>query len=155
MKKAQTEVMGMVVVVILIAVGLLFFIAFVVLRPQSELEQRVTTSVVASSTLNSLQYTTTTCRGLNIQDLLLDCATRGAIVCDNEHSCSYVNRTIAYILDKTLTVQDRSFVFEADVDGESLPVGINSGCRGERENAYQPLRTTYGSLLTLYLEVCR
>ena len=158
MKKAQTEIMGLVVVVILIAVGLLFFIAFVVMAPKSETLSKTTTSVVASSTLNSLQYTTTTCRGLSVQDLLLDCATRQAIVCGNENSCYFANHTIAYILNRTLTIQERKFAFSADVDGTPLEtVSINTGCTKskERENAYQPLRTVYGSLLTISLDVCR
>lgn len=134
MKKAQTEVMGLVVVVILIALGLLFYIAFVILAPKSELLGKTTTSVVASSTLNSLQYTTTTCKGLSIQDLLLDCATRQAIVCGNENSCYFVNHTIAYILNRTLSIQERKFAFSADVDGTPIEtVNINTGCTKNKE----------------------
>lgn len=161
MKKAQTEIMGMVVIIILIAVGLLFFIAFVVLKPKSELGEKTTVSVLASSTLNSLQHITTDCRGMNVQDLLLDCASRKAIVCGTENSCFFVNHTVADILNRTLSVQDKRFAFSAYIeDGDKIPlesIGINSGClrNMERESQSQPLRTVYGSTLVLNLDICR
>jgi hypothetical protein len=159
MKKSQTEIMGLAVIVILVVLGMLFYLVFVVFAPKSELSSKVKTTVLASSTLNALQYTTTDCKNLDIQDLLLDCALQESyrIRCngDTETSCYYVNRTIADILEKSFYPQDRTYRFSAEVDDDLLPVGVDSGCRGSGENAYQILRTSLGSSLEINLYICR
>jgi len=162
MNKAQTEIMGLVVIVILIAVGLLFFVFFNLNKEPDEFKDKVTTSILASSTLTSLQGTTTDCRGLKIKDLLLDCANRGAtgntIVCPNqETSCFFVNKTITYILNKTVgNDPNGEYKFSAFVNEVPLVgVGVDTGCKGQREGIVQPLRTTRGYDLNLYLDVCR
>ena len=50
-RKSQTEMMGLVIVVILITLALLFVVSFIVLRKPSTLKKEYTQSELAANTL--------------------------------------------------------------------------------------------------------
>lgn len=155
MKKGQLEMMGIVVVVILLVMGLLFVVTFIILKPASEIKEQVRAGVLASSAGNSMLYITSGCRGLSFEELLLDCGGFGNIFCDGKSSCDYVSQNFDFLLNRSLAEQDVSYYFVGKV-GEDVVVGpLGSPCPGERENWYQPLSTSLGTVLELTLDVCR
>ena len=175
-RKAQMEVMGIAVVVILMLVGLALFVAF--MPEPSKLREEFTQSQLATNTAGSILKTTIPeCRE-QIDDLLIDCASvLPTIICSNgKTSCEMVNQTLEIIFNKTLNTFGTAFYFEVnkglDADGNSNIVlssaspDIERGCvyvnsatlereQMDREQSTFPLPTTQGKDLNIVLQVCR
>lgn len=107
-KKSQTEIVGLLIIVIILSLALLFVIKAVFLKKPSETTQTYETRKLTSAFVNTLFQTSSGCTSdTTIQDLLIDCAKNpfsgGSITCSNgEDSCIYVNETIALILQDTI-----------------------------------------------------
>lgn len=154
--KAQMESLGLVVIVLLLVVGILFVVTFVILKPSSDTSAKVEAGVLATSTLNSILYTTTPCREQNIQELLIDCAGFNNIRCADMSSCQYAELMTDDLLNKTLGFQGRQHYFIVEKDtGEIVIPAIGEACPRERERAIQPLSTGFGTDITITLDVCR
>lgn len=107
-KKSQTEIVGLLIIVIILSLALLFVIKAMFLKKNPEITQTYETRKLTSAFVNALFQTTSGCTGdTTIQDLLIDCAKNpfsgGSITCSNgQDSCVYVNETIAIILQETI-----------------------------------------------------
>ncbi|MFH0701889.1 MAG: hypothetical protein V2A62_05650 [Candidatus Woesearchaeota archaeon] len=119
-KKAQMEMIGLVVIVILITIGMLFMAQFAF--KEDKQKKIFTRELLAYSTMSALMKTTisdSTCAsGYGVEtspqiekDLLEDCAdnqdTRencgdSMYQCGNTHSCCYLNQIMTALLDETL-----------------------------------------------------
>ncbi len=78
-KKSQMEIMGLVVIIILIAIGMLFAVQFLLKKPTGETAAKAEESVLAANFLNAMLSTTTECQSRTVRELLQDCAlTSGA-----------------------------------------------------------------------------
>ena len=115
-KKAQMEIMGLAIIIILIALAMLFIVS-VVSKPSEDIKKTFTNKQLASNTVNTLLSTTTGCRdGLSVSQLLQDCAEGGIICClysnNNqciENSCVHAEKVIDEILTNTLNVWNKQF----------------------------------------------
>ena len=87
-KRSQMEMMGLMVIIILVALGMLFVIQFIVVKEGSQLKKTYTYSQLATNTVNSVLKTTTSCKGQDINQLLQDCASGGTIDCNGKNSCT-------------------------------------------------------------------
>jgi hypothetical protein len=165
-RKAQMEIMGLMIVVILLIVGVLFAIKFVVLKKPPEVRQTFSRTQMASNMgLAIMASTTDDCRGTAMKDLLIDCAEwpeeNGTITCgDGNKSCLYVNSTIAGILNQTLDKWNVRYYFTAGTRkalDDQLLYFHNRGCEadkklpGESESFFLP---TDRGLLTLKIFIC-
>jgi hypothetical protein len=107
-KRAQMELMGLTIIVILVILGILFAVKFVILKKPPETKASFTRSQMTSNFgMALLQSTTADCKGTDLTELMTDCAqwieTGGLITCgDGNTSCSYVNSTVAKLIDDTL-----------------------------------------------------
>ncbi|MFC1742276.1 hypothetical protein ACFL3V_07110 [Nanoarchaeota archaeon] len=167
-KKSQTEIMGLMIVVILLIVGVLFAIKFVVLKKPPQLRQTFSRTQMASNMgLALMSSTTQNCRGTAIKDLLIDCAewpeAGGTITCDPDpetgfslKSCDYVNNTILDIANKTLDAWWVDYYITAGTK-EVQTLSTNNDCDpgetqpGESESFFLP---TSRGLLTLKIFIC-
>jgi len=151
-KKSQTEMMGLVIVVILITLALLFVISFVVLRKPSTIRKQYTQSEIAANTLNALLETTTPCNKQKIRELLDDCASNppGTIYCSGLYSCDYVERIINNIFKETLIAWNIDFEFKATLTDITLSRGY---CGGEKRSQSQFIPTDAG-VMTVKLDIC-
>jgi len=122
MKRAQMEIMGLAIIVILISIGMLFAIRFVVLKEPTEYKQEFTRSNTASNILNTLLKTTTIdCYGLSFNALYQDCANNIEIECSyteggnpvTKSSCDYVAEKTEYIISQTLEEWHQGYDFKA------------------------------------------
>ncbi|MBW2977589.1 hypothetical protein KY331_01970 [Candidatus Woesearchaeota archaeon] len=158
-KKSQTEMMGLVVVVILITLALLFVLSFIVLRKPSTLKKQYTQSEIAANTLYALLETSTDCTGdikcRNVGGLLANCAenpaTEGTCDCpDGSRSCRYAESVINEILDRTLISWNLDF--ELTVSQTDIHI-LRGSCRGEKRSQSQPIPSSSGVVLTR-LDIC-
>lgn len=165
-KKSQTEIVGLLIIVIILSLALLFVIKAVFLKKPSETTQTYETRKLVSSFVNTLFQTSSGCTGdTTIQDLLIDCAKNpfsgGSITCSNEQeqdSCTFVNETIAMILQDTIDTWGYStgyeFVAVAPPNQEIVyySSGDLSAATGGETTPF-PLRL-YPSQQELYVYLC-
>ena len=156
MKKAQIEVMGLVLIVILIAIAMLFTLQFVILKQPTGIKKIYTHSKLSSSVLNALLKTNTKCRGIDFTGLLQDCAASGIITCPGFlNSCDYAEQEIDKTFNNTLRRWNIAFEFtvkkSADVDVID-PIS-NLDCTGERQSKIYPIPTDVG-IMTIKLDIC-
>ena len=157
MKKAQMEILGLVIVMILISIGVLFAVKYVILAPDKNIKGEFTQRNIAQNTLNVLLNTDVECNDafVSIQDLLVDCIRFGGIIsCSGKVSCEYSKAKINKIFTETLIKWGNNFYFEAEGDsGEEIKIDQDNGiepCPGEKKTGIQPL--PYG--MTIKLEIC-
>ena len=114
--KAQVELIGLVVIVILITLGILFMAKFSLVEDTSK--KIIAREFLASSAMGAMMKTSAICdhydnygsyikEPLFIQnELLEDCAlyknTDSQYQCSGKHSCGFLNQTIGDLLNRTL-----------------------------------------------------
>ena len=170
-KKSQTEIMGIVIIVILFSIGLLFAIKYVVLKPQTDVKKSFLQAELSSNTLNAMLYTNVKeCGTADMRDLFKDCGGLSPeIDCEplgspfNEgipDSCYYLNQTITNILNQTLNVWRVAYLFTTNNNiGEPLAsIGEITGnieCTLEQEGRPQEFQLpTSSGTLRILLKVC-
>ena len=108
-KKAQDEMVGFVVIVIIIGVVLLIFIGFMVNTSDKTVVQD---SEIESFMQASLQYTTGCQDNLGfipIQELIISCENR-EICLDEKNSCAVLNSTLSNLIEKGWNVGVQSAI---------------------------------------------
>ncbi len=156
MRKAQTEIIGLVIIVILIALGMLFALQFAIKKPSAGKTQAVKESTLAANFLNALLSTTTECNKRSIKELLQDCAVFGAINCGAESSCSYAHKAVSEIIDSTLGKWNKKYALTIKDGQELSQFAFEKGsCLGEKEAKVRPVPVGAGYQITLRLEICR
>ncbi len=116
-RKTQTEILGLVIIVILFAMGLLFGITLLAKKPAgAEIKHRFYSKELAQNFLLAmLKSNTAGCKGLTMTELLRDCY-EGGHKCNNGYnSCDNFRNITIYILNHTLDVQQREYYFRAYV----------------------------------------
>lgn len=114
MKKGQTEIFGLAIVVLLISVGFLFAIGFFAQKP-SEIKKEFAQTEIGSNLLSSmLKVTVVDCNNLEMTELIQDCAENpeeaNQIDCDpttqgtmgDEGSCQSIQALAVLIFSNTL-----------------------------------------------------
>ena len=178
--KGQVEMVGLVVIVILVALGLLFMALFVM--NEKPTKKIFTRKGLAYSSMSAVLKTTindTQCVDLFAgqtypqigKDLLEDCAGHketepdgnSMYRCGGKHSCVFLNETISHLFELTLGEWRKNYEFESrllgygDVDRTVtlLHITRGRGCPASRErdtSGLFPLNTEYGLVEnTLYL----
>ena len=164
-KRAQMEIMGLAIIVILIILGMMFVIQFVVFKQSDETKKTFTQSQVASNLLNTMLRTSLPdCSDTELKQILRDCALhyedeRNRIVCsDSLDSCEFANKTIQYMLNSTLVEWgNQSFNFEARLTKPTDLVIIqqsNGDCTGEKQQKQQYIPISSGNIMEVIVEIC-
>ncbi|MDD5086794.1 MAG: hypothetical protein PHV16_03500 [Candidatus Nanoarchaeia archaeon] len=164
-KKSQAEIVGLVIIVLLITVGLLFFVRFVVLKPNSDAKRDYVDSELASNMINVLLKTTTDCKKSTMSDLFRDCAGFNRIDCDDDgnrgDSREKIEEVIEEIFNNTLEKWEKPYHFKAYIvrkynTGENTIVERSYGkCSGnvDRISRTYVIPTDMESLM-LTLDIC-
>jgi hypothetical protein len=162
MSKAQMEIIGLVMIVILLAMGLLFAVVILTKSPSTEVT-RVKESIQAANFLNTILSTTTACDKRDVQNLLQDCATSsyengewiGADQCSTGNTCEVAKETIEIMLDKTLKEWNKDYVFFINGTRAIEPIKIQSGeCGAEREGKTRQVLVRTGLDIFVTLHIC-
>jgi len=109
-KKAQMEVFGLAIVVILIFIGIVFVIKFYKPASTEDIKSKYVDEVIAQNMLTSIFSLNTTC-SLDMAELAKDCYLDGSYLCGSKRSCEYVNDTISNILENTLEEWKKPYEF--------------------------------------------
>ena len=165
-KKSQIEILGMTLIIMFISLGILFLIKFNILESPTNVKGRFVHSELASSTLSTLLVTNVhECRGVNIRDLLIDCAEGQSILCNgsaNPNSCDYSKHVIRVIFNDSLAVWEKDYKFTAWTDGDLAWVEDDldgppdyTECPKERKSALFFFETETKGTLFIRLDICR
>lgn len=156
-RKGQMEIMGLAIIVILIALGLLFAVQWMTKAPKQQV-QRAKESVLAANFLNTMLSTTTECNKRTVRELLQDCAlTQGITKCpDGKDSCAEAHGIMAALFEQTFTQWNlkHHFTMTGPTSIEQLDFGTTP-CPAEREQKIHPLPVSPGFEISLSLEICR
>jgi hypothetical protein len=173
-KKAQMEIMGLVIIVLLISIGMVFLIKFG--ADQDDSKSVFTRKGLAYSTMGAIFKTTAECKndifGTQYpeigKELLEDCAlnkglsaTSCTYQCGGQHCCDFFDDTILELLDLTLGKQFRTYEFKAELvrsigsDAESISTVNEDICKGKEKDTSKPfpIDTQVGTVNTI-LYVC-
>ncbi len=168
-KKGQMEIMGLVLIVVLISLGFLFYLRFSVLSPdKGDVRKSTTESALASNIINTMLSTTSKdCQNREIKELIQDCAGSVQIVCDDysgspPNSCQYIEGFFSEILDKTLGEWQRDYQFTVEgIPDDNLGYGAmvdlnmqRGDCSGERESKFFALPSNSGENIIITLSIC-
>lgn len=153
-KKAQMEIMGLAIVVVLLVLGMLFTVKFVLFKPQETYRKDYINTQLTANMLNTLLNTNTLCKDISIAELLQDASKANPnIGCQSLDSKEYVNAEINKLLNTT--VQDmwkKDFFFKASTtSGTIVSVGQEYSYR-ERERKTHFLQTDAG-VMTIILDI--
>jgi hypothetical protein len=157
MKKAQTEIIGLVIVIILVILGATFFIRYMMSREPVEPKKEFTQAELASNMLNTFLETRARNCEFSMSELLKNCGQGGGITCDNKPSCQYVEEAAKEIFDKTLdlwTPDNYKFKVFFDEDHPEIELGEKKACVGvSRKSKTYPIPTSSGPL-SVKLDIC-
>jgi hypothetical protein len=156
--KAQMEIMGLVVIVLLISLGFLFVAKFVLMAPSKDIRQEHEQSQISANLLNALlQSTAPDCNNQQIKSLIRDCAMNEEIYCGGNYSCDYVNNTFNDVLAQTLDAWNKKYylnVSGGDIItnfGDSMVFGTE--CKDEWDNKFYPIQAGANTVI-VELNVC-
>lgn len=161
-RKAQMEIMGLVIVVILIALGILFALRFSLSAEKTDLRQEVVESELGSHMLNAMLSTTTNCthNPITLAELYQDCSVANTIVCNSQRkACEEARFASEFIFNKTLDAWGKDYYFTiegaASFQAQSLlNISNNGPCQRLYELKTVPLPTRVGTAL-LKLYICK
>jgi hypothetical protein len=175
MKKAQTEMLGIAIVVILISIGILFIVANA-LKSSTGTEQKreFSEKQLATNILGSILQTSTNCQNDRISTLMMDCGkpsvfrdcpdddVGGAHIHYQGDVCQYLEDIIAAMLNQTMGKWNKKYqllAYESQLDikinvthriGECLAGGTGLQYV-QKEYYYLPL---YPGTMTVEISLC-
>lgn len=131
--KAQSELLGLVMVVLLLSIILLFVIGFVAFNPPADPSEQFRYEYLATATNDAILRTTVdNCRLTRISDLLIDCAQNPLaprVSCGGVTSCNILNSStgpIPKMLNSTLDSWGIRYIYRAEaiasVTGDVTPI---------------------------------
>ena len=125
MKKAQMEIVGLVVIVIIILLALVFFIKFSLSAPSSSQASAVE-SIEANNLLNAL-LKTTICEDISVEEGMKECKQKSNIC--NQEACKFTKEKIQEIMQASLDEKTTySLKIQADesslIEIENCKIGI-------------------------------
>jgi hypothetical protein len=155
MKKAQTEILGLALVIVLISLGLLFVVQFLVNKQPEENRADYLDSQLAHHFLSAALVTQSDgCRGKLLRDVAIACADGDYLRCDaDESACIYLNATLALLLDRSLVAWNRDFELWVNVSDDDLYHNLNGTCKSWRRATF-PLQTQTQGTLIFDLKIC-
>lgn len=167
MKKAQTEILGLAIVVILVVIATVLVVRFG-FKNTEDLRSDFVASEEASNMLNTFLRTTSSgCSGLTMTELLQDCAQSRGIVCDNnQDSCAFAQSAAESILSATIGAEKKKYEFYAcgnfnvkEIKCLSTPLAraanpdVPVPCPSQRKLKIFPIPINSGTIY-IKLEIC-
>ena len=154
-KKAQMEILGLAIVVVMILIATIFVVRFLVIKTPTEYRKGFISSELASNMLSTfLKTASKDCRFVTMTELLQDCAQSESITCDDgQKSCAYVKSTAIDIFAQTFDKWNMQYEFLAYVDINNPLISYGKQCKAEKRSKLFPIPI---SAATMYvkLDIC-
>ena len=119
--KAQAEIIGITIVMVLIMLGIIFAIRFVIIPEDANIKQSYDRNQMAANFMDAMLKTTTPCNTLTFTELIQDCAenhgsealqyncpaaeVHGVNVCngvDSCRSCVFLNNSLGVLMEHSI-----------------------------------------------------
>lgn len=159
-KKAQFEIMGIAVLVVIIMLGMLIFFVLSQSSREENIVKQYSNAEFAQGFLEVLLKTNVNeCKGYYMEELIRDCASTNQISCTtsgDKDSCEKAEDTAKAMLDGTLKKYNKGYSFKAvkivNQNEEELFPKIQQGsaCIEKERPGRQPLAPN----IVLSLEIC-
>ncbi len=157
-RRAQTEIFGLAIVVVLLSFGMILILTYSGGGVPNELKEL--NEELADKFINAMLKTTTECDLHTMQDLMGDVARYppfGSITCGNSQSSyEYLNESLRYILDNTIEIWTKQgYQFSIYVNKESPFFYFSRGtsCQSKTgKEYYTPMRD--GTVVYTRLYIC-
>lgn len=140
-RKAQMEMIGIAIVVVLLVIGMAFVFK-ALMKPPTRMHEKFTKEQTAQSILIAIGNADSGCRNVEMKDLMQDCGNGvntaedfeigrgGSLQCGTKDSCHYLNSSLKWIFDNTLKVQRlpyRFILYKTMIDKDLLYIE-EGGC---------------------------
>ena len=149
--------MGLAVIVVLISLGFFLIVQFMIASSGEATNDQFARRTLAQNTVNAMVLTTTTCREIDMTELIQDCASVQEINCQGIDSCAFVEDVADEILSKTLKAWGRDYEFTIVSGSRQLfnPI-VNYGCPDDRDSGstFIPSKDIGGDRIFVRLLVC-
>lgn len=135
-RKAQIEMIGLVMIVVIVVTGLLLFMVQKMSQPVKSIQKAYINEKTANDMITNMEdINVIECNGLPLSTLIVDCAkSQPSLYCDNDYSSCYVaNRTIFDILNRTLIEWDVAFTFSISSSFRGQFINFTNFRCGSRE----------------------
>ena len=148
MKRAQVEIMGLMVIVILASIALIFGFIFSANNQSSSTTQEQFSDLQTVATFTpTLLSSSSNCTDnnnnyLSVKDLLDICITSRAFQCramDNVGACEAMNNSIETILNETMDLWGVNYWFNLNLDGNLTNFDVNRCSEFRRNFIMEPL----------------
>ncbi len=150
-KKAQMEILGLSIIMILLTLMALF--AFVFLAQKSGTDfSLIHDRQKVNSLMSVIQLASTEC-GDSLVNLIKDCAQQPNLYCNGQNSCNYAKEQISKLLDESLEGRQYYFMIKGTSFVEQITTGHS--CQGEKQSKETNVLVSINFPITLHLEVCR
>jgi hypothetical protein len=162
-KKAQQEMAGFILIVVMVVVGLMVFLVISLKKPQAEVESEQATNI-----LSSILRTTSNCivnepDRESVRDLFRRCYDGRDCANFNVKACSYLNKTVSDLLKTAVATEPTIEAYELTAyweDGEDAKIPleiriINGYCNSSRsvKGAMESISAESGNL-NIYFKFC-
>ncbi len=163
-KKAQMELMGIAIVVLLVSLVMIFVVSYTARRRPTEYRKEFAGAELSTNIVKTLLSTNTECLGLTFNELWQNCVenygdlTRAIQCNDNRNSCQYAEDETEAILNATLDKWMVSYEFKAmwQIDQDTTEIISIGVCpaefRTKRTKPY-PIYTNIG-IMDILLYIC-
>jgi hypothetical protein len=159
-KRAQFELIGLAIVVMLVVLGMFIVIRLQMFRQPTTVQTTYSQTQLASNFLNTLLLTNTDCGDRLVRELLIDCADLRAIRCNGETSCQRAETILDQILSQTLDKWNKRYLITMKKAGSQI-VGMNEKRKdcipGEMDTEMPGIyyyNLEAGGTLTIRLDLC-
>lgn len=152
--KAQTEIIGLVIIVVLAAMGMLIAVKFTAEAPK-DYEKQLAQAELPSDMIGVLLKTSSRgCNGLSMAETLQNCAGQN-IACENgQNSCDYFIEVAQQIFGKTLEKWGIDYEFSAFNDEGSQLFALGKTCQGDKKSSIFPMPADSGELF-VRIDICK
>jgi|TARA_Y100000294_G_C8533947_1_gene328210 hypothetical protein len=151
-KKAQIEIAGLIIVIILATIGVIFTINFINEEKPADYKKEITQTGIASNMLNTFLRTTSTCKELSMTELLQDCSQSKTIACDEQDSCAYAEQEAKKIFGRTLEKWNIGYEFKAFFEEENPILILGKRCADKKSKLF-PIPAGSG-VLSVKMDIC-
>ncbi|MFH1398733.1 MAG: hypothetical protein ABIG95_01320 [Candidatus Woesearchaeota archaeon] len=159
-RKSQMEIMGLALVVLILSIAMVFLFKFSGGSKVSEVKQDFVDTKLASNMLNVILKTTHEEKDIELKNMFKYCAEGDSNASRGYDPCDEMNKTVSFILDRTLKTWQKSYNLTATINGETKLYLINKNCGGSlkgfstRESETYMIPTRYGTML-IRMDICR